>query len=503
VGLILAFLAGAACPAMAQNVTARVLIDTPDLDPAHIRDIDEATIVGNIFSQLLRPNPQTLELEPDLAKSYEVSPDGMTYTFHLRDDAVWQKGYGKVTADDVKFTFDRARDPKTQSRYTADIASVDSVEVVDPTTVRFHMKLVDMAFLRKVIAYRPGYIVSKKAVEELGDQFKSTPIGSGPFQFKSRQSGANTVLEANPQFYLGPPDIKQLTFVIAKEDSAALMAQDAGQIDVNVLPSFSSLPLLEASASVQSGAIKSSIEPELVFNFLQFNNCKPPFNDVRLRRAIQYAMNKDDLIQVAFDGKVQRAVSVLPPQTFAYTDKITDYPYDPKKAKELLAEAGFPNGLEVNFLYFHGVKPWEEYVPVLQEQLRQVGIKMNVQGLDRAAVEEKLEGLDYQLYAGVAGRPPDPDIELSQFFSKAGMPALNTACYSDPQVEDLLQQGRAEIDVDKRKAIYEKIQQIISDDSPVAPINYRSSVVAVSSKIQDYHFNSLVKYDMRSVKVVK
>jgi peptide/nickel transport system substrate-binding protein len=127
---------------------------------------------------------------------------------------------------------------------------------------------------------------------------------------------------------------------------------------------------------------------------------------------------------------------------------------------------------------------------------------MNVLGLDRATVEEHLIKHDYELYAGVVGRPPDPDIELSQFFSKAGMPAMNSSCYTNPEVEKLLQEGRAELDVAKRKAIYGRIQDIIAADSPVAPINYRRSLVAVSARIEGYAFNSIVKYDMRSVKLL-
>src|SRR5262249_48944039 len=156
-------------------------------------------------------------------------------------------------------------------------------------------------------------------------------------------SGTRTTLVANDKYYRGSPQIKKVNFVVAKEDSVSMMAQEAGQIDINVYPSFATLDDLKNSDAVKKGRIKYTIEPELVTNFLQFNNCKAPLNDVRVRRAIAHAINRDDLIQVVFSGLVQKARSIIPPQTFAYKGDVTEFEYNPAKAKAALAEAGFPN----------------------------------------------------------------------------------------------------------------------------------------------------------------
>jgi len=488
-------------PGVAQELTVRTLIDVPDLDPAHLKDPDEAAIAANIYSQLLKPDSKTLDPRPDLATDWSLSPDGLTYTFHLRKDAVFQKGYGPVTADDVKFTLERIREPATHSPYKGDMANVDHVDAVDPYTVKIVMDKPDMAFIRKVIAYRAGYVVSRKAMEALGSKFKSSPVGSGPFSFESYRPGTETTLVANSTYFLGPPAVKRVHFVVAKDDNVALMAEDAGQMDIQVLPSFSSIELLEQSAAVRSGKVEYTINPELVVSFLQFNNCKKPFDDARVRQAIQHAINKDDLIEVAYGGKVQKARSVLPPQTMGYDGDVTEYGYDPSKAQALLAEAGYPNGLSLNFLKYNGASPWEDYAPVLQQQLQKIGVTMNILGLDRATVEERLSKGNYDLYAGVAGRPPDPDIELSSFFGSAAIPNPNSSCYRNSQVDELIGRGRAEIDAAKRIGIYRQIQQIIAKDSPVVPISYRSSIVVIRSGISGYAFNSLVRYDLSHVKV--
>ncbi|MBI4282870.1 MAG: ABC transporter substrate-binding protein, partial [Chloroflexi bacterium] len=151
--------------AHAQEITVRNDVDFSFMDPAQISNYNDYRIAANIYSGLLRFNLETFEPEPDLAKSWEVSPDGLTYTFHLRDNVQWHKGYGKFTARDVKYSLERIMDPKTKSRFREDLANVDRVEVVGDYTVKIHMKAPDMSFVRKVLYYRPGYIVNQKAIE--------------------------------------------------------------------------------------------------------------------------------------------------------------------------------------------------------------------------------------------------------------------------------------------------------------------------------------------------
>jgi len=182
------------------------------MDPALITNSNDYTIAANIYSGLLKFNPKTLEPEPDLAKSWNISPDGLTYTFYLRDNVQWHKGYGRLTARDVKYSFDRIMDPKTKSRYRTDFQNVKDIEVVNDHTVKIHFKTPDMSFVRKVLCYRPGYIVNQKAIETLKENYKSGPIGTGPFIFDRWEPGSKTILVANKDYFLGPPKVKKQLF---------------------------------------------------------------------------------------------------------------------------------------------------------------------------------------------------------------------------------------------------------------------------------------------------
>lgn len=491
-----------AMPLAAQEVVLRTIIDVPDMDPARINNPDPATIDANIYSQLLKPNAETYEPEPDLAESYDLSEDGLIYTFHLRKDAEFHKGYGPVTAEDVKFTFERLLDPAVRSPFRADMVAVDRIEAVDPQTVKFQMKSPDMSFIRKVIAYRPGYIVSKKAVTELGENFKSSPIGSGPFEFQSWESGAKTILVANENYYAGAPALKKLTFQVVKEDAVALMAQEAGQVDLGVYPSFSLMPVAESSPAVAAGQLKISTQAELTAVYLEMNNDKAPTNDQRVREAISHAINKDDLIDVVYGGLVEKARSVLSPQFFAYKDDVTEFGYDPDKARALLKEAGYADGLKLKYRCFSGATPWTEYAPILQEQLRDVGIQLELAVFDRATHDDALTNGDYDLNCSFLGRPPDPDIVLAYYRTDA-IPLPNQTRYSNPEVDKLIEAGRKEADPEKRKAIYEDVQERIARDVPVVMINYRKAMVVETAKLENYFFNSMVKYDMRDVKLAE
>ena len=153
-----------------QEITVRNEVDFSFMDPALITNSNDYAIAVNIYSGLLKYNLKTMEPEPDLASSWNVSPDGLTYTFQLRNNVQWHKGYGKFTAKDVKYSFDRIIDNRAKSRYRTDFSNVREVEVVDDYTVKIHMKAPDMSFIRKVLYYRPGYIVNQKAIESPGRQ---------------------------------------------------------------------------------------------------------------------------------------------------------------------------------------------------------------------------------------------------------------------------------------------------------------------------------------------
>ena len=247
----------------AQEITVRNDVDFSFMDPALITNSNDYTIAVNIYSGLLKFNPKTMEPEPDLAKSWSVSPDGLTYTFQLRNNVQWHKGYGKLTAKDVKYSFDRIMENRVKSRYRTDFSNVREVEAVNDYTVKIHMKAPDMSFVRKVLVYRPGYIVNQKAIETLGTKYNSSPIGTGPFIFDRWDPGSKTVLVANKDYFLGPPKLQKATFLVINEESVAQLALEKGELDLVVFQSLDPLESLKKLARWRRRKSSSTLSPSL------------------------------------------------------------------------------------------------------------------------------------------------------------------------------------------------------------------------------------------------
>jgi len=483
-----------------QEITVRNEVDFSFMDPALITNSNDYAIAANIYSGLLKYNLKTMEPEPDLARSWSVSSGGLTYSFQLRNDVQWHKGYGKFTAKDVKYSFDRIIDNRAKSRYRTDFSNVREVEVVDDLTVKIHMKSPDMSFIRKVLYYRPGYIVNQKAIETLGAKYNSSPIGTGPFVFERWDPGSKTILVANKNYFLGPPKLQKATFLVVNDESVAQLALEKGELDLVVFQSLDPLDSLKKSREVRDKKIILDVEPELNVTFLSINNCRKPFDDIRVRQALHMAINKDDLIAAAYGGAAPKAANFLNPRFFGHKSSVKTYDYNSSRAKKLLAEAGYPNGFETSLLY-HPQEPWKHYAPVVQEQLRQIGIRVKLNMLDRATVEQLRQKNDFELMYGSVSRPPDPDIMFSTYLLSSNSPYPNYFCYKNKEVDNLIALGNREPNTEKRKNLYYKIQDIVAEETPVVPISYRTVLTAWRSHVKGYTFNSLASYVLYGVSV--
>jgi peptide/nickel transport system substrate-binding protein len=495
-GLSLTILYGA----NAQELTVRNQRDVVFMDPAYITTSSDYTIAVNIYSALLRFNLKTMEPEPDLAKSWEISSDGLTYTFYLRDDVFWHKGYGKFTAKDVKYSFDRIMDPKTRSRYRSDFVNVKEVETVGANTVKIHFKTPDMSFVRKVLYYRPGYIVNQKAIETLGSNYNSGPIGTGPFIFDRWDPGSKVVLTANKDYFLGAPKLNKITFLVINEEAVTQMALETGDLDIAAFSSLENLEAIKGGAQVQSGRLIFKNETPLRISYLVMNNCRKPFDDIRIRQAVHHGINKDSLIAAAYSGLAKKAANFLNPGYFAYKSDVKVYDYNPGKAKKLLAEAGFPNGFETNLLYY-ATEPWKSHAPVIQDQLRQIGVRIKLNMVDRATVEQLRQKGNFDLLSANLSRPPDPDIVFSTYFHSANIPYPNLTCYKNKEVDDLIMLGNRERNTDRRKKIYHRIQDIIAEETPAVPIDYGSDFVVHKPRVKGFVYSPLADYVLHDVSI--
>ncbi|MBU1206962.1 MAG: ABC transporter substrate-binding protein [Proteobacteria bacterium] len=437
------------------------------LDPAFVGQGQDIMLCRVIYQSLLRYKFNTAEIEGDLAKSWTISKDGLVYTFKLRDDVYWHKGFGKFTAHDVKYTFDRVLDPKTGAPARSEIVlEVKEVVVIDDYTIEFRLKKPCVPFLHKLVGPRGTAIVNQKAVEKFGKDYMRNPIGTGPFIFES-WTREQCVLVANKDFKQreGPPKIDKVIYKLVPDVDAQHMALQKGDIDlIWVLPRDRAI-----LDRLKAAGCKITPVERPAFQNLFMNNKAKPFDDVRVRRAIAHAIDKDTLIKYVLSGMGERMDSPVPQGFVGHTlDGVPFYEYSPKKAKALLAEAGYPNGFEVNFDTFNS----PSYLPLataIAEQLRQVNITANLVVTDQATWWGKLSKGTTNFTLVLPSLQPDADFPMMRHYHSAAFsPGLNVTKYD--QIDDLIEKARSELDEKKRLEYYRQIQVKMMEDVPAVPL---------------------------------
>jgi len=436
------------------------------LDPASGGIAQNLMFLKNIFQALLRYRFNSKELEGDLAKSWTVSPDGLVYTFKLRDNIKWHKGFGKVTAHDVKFSFDRVMDSKTRSPYSGDVkAEVKEVKAVDDYTVEIHLKARSAIFLHNAARPRPVMIVCQKAVEKYGKDFARNPIGSGPFVFQS-MTREQIVLTANKEYHEGSPKIDKIIYNIIPDMDTLVMGLQRGDFDM--------VHLFDREKEIQDRVKASGVKIKPVdrggWYVVLLNHQFKPFTDVRVRRAIAHAIDRDMIIEHLFGGMAEKLDSLVPKGYFGYTEEgLRRYNFDPKKSKELLTEAGYLNGFEVTWT--SSTSP--VYLPlatVIQDQLKEVGIKVNLEVMDPPAWMKKMTSATAQISVIYPVRVPDADIPLTQLFHSAGFSPGYNGLMRYSKLDKEIDEARTEMDPGKRQRMYNAIQRQLMEDLPAIPL---------------------------------
>ncbi|WP_027040149.1 ABC transporter substrate-binding protein [Mesorhizobium ciceri] len=369
--------------------------DVATLDPAIGYDWQNWSMIKSLFDGLMDYEPGTTNLKPDLAESYEISPDGKTFTFKLRHGVKFHNGR-EMTADDVKYSLDRVTNPKTQSPGAGffgsikgydDVAagkaeSLSGVTVVDPYTVKFELTRPDATFLH-VMAINFAHVVPKEEVEKYGADFGKHPVGTGAFKLAEWTLGQRIVFERNADYWhKGLPHLDKITFEIGQEPIVALLRLQKGEIDVpgDGIPPAKFQEVMadpEQKARVVEGG-------QLHTGYVTMNTTMAPFDNVKVRQAVNMAINKARVIQI-INGRAVPANQPLPPSMPGYDKEYKGYPYDVAKAKALLAEAGHPDGFDTQ-LFAMNTDPNPRIAQAIQQDLAAIGIKASIQSLAQANV---------------------------------------------------------------------------------------------------------------------
>jgi len=384
---------------------------------------------------------------PALAKSYSVSKDGKEYTFVLHSGIKFHDG-GRCTAEDVKFSLERLLDPKTAAPYRIYYESIESIQAVDPMTIKFKMKKVDSNFLFNM-ARGDAVIVSKQSV----DRLKSAPVGTGPFKFVEWKRGDSVSMAKNPDYYVrGLPYLDKVTFKFIPDPSAQLAALRAGDVDVisyDLAPE--NAPALEKDGRFK--VLKGQTTTDVI---MAMNHSRKPFNDLKVRRAITLAIDRKAVIQGAVAGYGTAIGSHMDPTNPYYVDLSGLYPYNPEKAKQLLAEAGYPTGfgavLKLPEPYAYARRSGE----IIADQLSRVGIKLIIEVIPMGQwVDRVFKNAEYDLT--VMGHAEPFDIEI---YGRANYYFR----YSNPKFQEVLKKAEAEMNEQARKKLYEQAQRMLADD---------------------------------------
>ncbi|MFB3818780.1 MAG: ABC transporter substrate-binding protein [Candidatus Methylomirabilales bacterium] len=484
-GLALALLAvathGQQAPRLAaKQVAIRGLAagDVNTFDPAYSNTSQDAPIMTGVMEGLVQNPPGEISTNflPALAERWEVSPDGRTYTFHLRRGVNFHGNYGPFTAADVEFSLNRYRDAK-ESIWAAQYANIAGVQAVDPYTVRVTLKAADPFFLGKVATDTESgsLMLSKKAFEQNGKQaMRLHPIGTGPFKFEEYRTKDRVVLSRNDNYWGGKPILEQVLYRYMPSASARELAVVAGEI--HSMRASIDAKLIERLK--RQGLIIDTFGPEISW-MLHLNLTRKPLDDVRVRRAIAHAIKKEDLAGFMGRDLAEPIASIIPASYFGglKTEEMPTnlrYAYDPAQARKLLAEAGLPNGFELSMIISER-SDYREMMTIIQQQLKQVGINVQLNLVDHTTYHAQgMKDVNPMFLIGDLSYP-EAGLMLKRFYHSlfiVGKPTgvRNYSHYDSKQVDAWLEEAERTGDLNKRKQLYAEIQKQAMQDVPVVPV---------------------------------
>lgn len=481
-----------AVPATGDSLVEGTIGEASTLIPLLATDSSSHAVAGQIYNGLVKYD-KNLNIVGDLAESFDISRDGLTITFHLRHGVRWHDG-APLTARDVLYTYQVTIDPKTPTAYAEDFKQVKKITAPDPHTVRVTY---DSPFAPALASWGmnilPAHLLEGKDITK--SSLARNPVGTGPYRFKEWVSGQKIVLEANRDYFEGRPYIDRFIYRIIPDSSTMYMELKAGAIDLMTLS-----PVQYARQTTSQSFTRRFNKyryPSSSYLYMGYNLRHPLFKDKRIRQAMTAAINKDELIQGVLFGMGQRAHGPIVPGRWAYNPAVKDIGYEPKRAAELLAEAGWKEKNSEGILVKDG-KPFQFTIltnqgnqqrlmtaQIIQQRLRQVGIDVKIRVVEWAAfLKEFVNKGNFEVVLLAWSISQDPDMFDIWHSSKTNIGELNFVGYKNPEVDRLLIEGRSTFDIEKRKRAYFRIQEILADEQPYTFLYVPDALPVVSSRVR-------------------
>ncbi len=459
-----------------------------NLDPRIGVDAQSERIDSLIFDDLLTRGTN-LDVAPGLAERWEV-PDPFTYIFHLHHGVTFHDGRA-LTSRDVKWTFDSLRAGKIRSTKAATYRFVDRIDVPDDFTVIFHMKEPDAALLWNVSDGAIGIVPYGSS-----NEMTTHPVGSGPFIFVSAETDKDVIVERNNNYWGERAQLPRVRFAVVPDATTRALELRKGSADaaINALTPDTVLTLQrDPSIAVERAS-------GTVLAYLGFNLRDPILKDVRVRQAIAYALDRRPMIEYLWRDEAETARSILPPQSWAYDGDVQSYEHNPERARQLLDAAGYPAQKGVRFHITMKTSTDENtrlMVAVMQQQLREVGIALDIHTFEFATFFSDVTRGEFQMYSlRWIGGNEDPDI-FGYAFDSAKFPpnGANRGYYSNAKVDELISRGRSEVDRAARKSTYAELQRILADELPYIDLWYFDNVLVHNKRVSNLQLNPAGNYD--------
>lgn len=483
-------------PAYGDTLVEASIGDISGLIPNITSDSASHEVGGLIYSNLIRTDKE-LRPEGELAERWDISTDEMTLTFYVRKGIKWHDGED-VTAEDVDFTYRYMIDPKTPTAYGEPFRQVRRAEVVDRYTYRVtYEKPYAPALLSWGLWILPRHILEpawKTGVDLRTTRQNRFPVGSGPYRFGEWKTGEKIVVEANPDYFEGRPYMRRVVYRIIPDQSTIFLELKARNIDL-----ASVTPIQYRRQTEFPAFLKAFHRYRYLSNsyaYLGFNLRDARFQDKRVRQAIAHAINKQEIIEGVLLGLGRPAVGPYKPGTWWYKDDVKTFPFDPERAKALLAEAGWRRATADGILEKDG-KPFsftirtnqgnavrQQTAEIIQRRLRAVGIDAKIHIVEWAAfINTFIRKKDFEAIILGWGLGLDPDQYEIWHSSQTGPEELNHISYKNPKVDELLEAGRRTFSQEKRTAIYGELQEVLAEDQPVIFLYVPDALPVVSARV--------------------
>jgi len=474
--------------------------DASRLDPADVTDGESIQRMDNIFEGLVEYKSGSTEVQPCLAESWEISEDGLEFTFYLRKGVKFHDG-ADFNANAVEFSFARQYNENHPCYEYGEWAYwgwmfdyVDKVEAIGPYTVKIYLKEPNASFMTSLAMFTVCIVSPRSAAIYEADSFKH-PSGTGPFKFVEWLKDDHITLEAFEDYWRERPKLDKLIFRVIPDPSARLIALEKGEIDGMEYPDPEQIQRI-----ISNPEIKLLTQPGMNVGYMAMNmgedtdGFETPFGDVRVRRAINHAINKEEIVKYLYQGTAIVAKNPIPPVMWGYNDEIAGYEFNPEKAKKLLAEAGYPNGFETTLWAMPVSRPYmfdpRKIAEAIQSYLLEVGVDAKIHSEDWGTYLQKTEaGKHPMCLLGWTGDNGDPDnfiyVLLDKDAATVGS-AGNVAFYRSDELHEINIEARQNYDMEVRTSLYKKAQEIIHRDAPWVCLAHSTQMIAFKNEVQGY-----------------